>query len=260
MRRIGIMGLLAVAALTASAMTAASAYAAAPEFGRCIKQVAVEKVYHGRFTESKCTKESPTEEGKYEWSPGVGKAQFGETGGVTVWTTAGGSGWECKTESGTGEFKAGNNKELKGVHIKFTGCDYGGLDCETPGAKSGEVVFNELEGAVGWEAKAKENTDLALFPAESVASGLDVEYSCSGFVFKIKGKILATIKNNRMTSTETVKYTATKGKQKPDEWEEEPGPTSFEVGYVVGGSFESLGLDMTASLAFEEALELNAVI
>ena len=261
MRSIRIAGLGLVAACALSVLAAASASASAPEYGRCLKQnTGVGK----QFSDSKCTKEveKGSSKDKYEWSPGAGKAKFTTTGGVGVLTTVGGSGVECKAESSNGEFVPGNNKEEAGVVVKFTGCVSLNQPCTSPGAKAGELMTNELEGIVGWENKASKKTDLELFPAKSVASGLFIEFSCSGLVIKVKGKVLVPIKNDKMTSTETLKFKASKGKQKPEKWEESPEKAILEAAFsnFKGGAFEQAGQNITATVKGEEQLELNAVV
>jgi hypothetical protein len=254
-------GLCLAAACTLSLVSAASASAAAPEYGRCLKQ---NTGAGQQFSESKCTKEvaKGSSKDKYEWLPGAGKTKFNTTGGIGVLTTVGGSGVECKAESSNGEFVPGNNKEEGGVVVKFTGCVSLTQPCTSPGAKAGELITNELEGTVGWENKAKKKTDLELFPAKSVSTGLFIEFNCSGLVIKVKGKVLVPIKNDKMTSTETLKFKATKGKQKPEKWEESSSPAILEASFsnFKGGAFEQAGQDITSTVKGEEELELNAVI
>ena len=135
-------------------------------------------------------------------------------------STVGGATVECKAESSDGEFVPGNNKEEAGIFVIFTGCKATGLPCTSPGHASGELETNELEGIVGWENKAKKKTDLELYPAKSVKSGLFIEFECEGLVIKVRGKVLVPVKNDTMTESTTLKFNATKGKQKPEKWEE----------------------------------------
>lgn len=262
-----LMWLCLVAAIALGAVVASSASAAAPEYGRCLKaEKNSKKEYNGHFSDSKCTKEVSEAErpkkGKYTWTPGAARAKFTSSGGIGVLTTVGGSGVECKAESSNGEFVPGNNKEETGVVVKFTGCKSLAAPCTTPGAKSGELVTNELEGTVGWENKAAKKTDLELFPAKSVTTGLFIEFECTGLVVKVKGHVLVPIKNDKMTETETLKFVATKGKQKPEKWEESPSPAILEASFsnFKGGAFEQAGQDITSTVKGEEKLELNAVI
>ena len=47
-----------------------------------------------------------------------------------------------------------------------------------------------------------------------------IEFTCgTHLTISVRGKILVPIKNDKMTLTETLKYKATKGIQKPDEYE-----------------------------------------
>lgn len=260
MRRIRIAGLCLIAALAMSALAAASASATAPEIGRCIKKAKAE----GKgFTSANCTVAGEGTKAKYEWLPGPGKGKFTSTGGVGVLSTVGGSTVECKTESSAGEYKpGGNNKEETGVIVTFTGCKSAGLACTSKGAKSGELVTNELEGTVGWENKALKKTALELFPAKSVTSGFFIEFECVGLLVKVKGHVLVPIKNDAMKETETLKFVAKKGKQKPEKWEESSESAILEASFsnFKGGAFEQAGQSIISTIKGEEKMELNAVV
>ena len=257
MRRIGIAGLSAAAALILSALAASAAWATAPEYGRC------KAMAKGAFTSSSCTTKASGGTGKFEWFPGAGKAKFTSSGGIGVLTTVGGAGVECKTESSTGEFVPGNNKEEAGIVVTFKGCVSVGNACTTPGAASGELVTNELEGTVGFIKKeaivTKTKLGLELSPAKSVASGLFIEFSCLGLVVKVKGHVLVPIKDDKMTKTETLKFVASKGKQKPEKWEESSEKQILEASFK-GGPFEQAGQAISSVVTGEEALELNAAV
>jgi len=257
MKRVSLPAICMICAFAVSAVAAAGASAAAPEYGRC------KAMTKGAFLDSKCTKKATgTKVGKYEWFPGAEKAKFTSSGGVGVLTTVGGSGVECQKESSAGEFLPGSNKEEAGVIVKFTGCKSLGLACTTPGAESGELVTNELDGLVGWENKAKKKTALELYPALSVTSGLFIEFSCGGLVVKVQGHVLVPIKNDIMTKTENLKFVAAKGKQKPEKWENQSGPleTAILEASFKGGPFEQAGQQIATVVTGEEELELNAVV
>lgn len=253
-------GLCLLVALIVSVSVTANASATAPEVGRCLKQ----NTGSGKqFQDSKCTKEvaKGSKKDKYEWVPGVGaKGKFTTVGGVGVLTQISGTSVECKTESSTGEYQpGGNNKEEGGIVVKFNGCKSLGIGCNTPGAASEELVTNELVGLVGWENKAKKKTDLELSPAAGDPGGLFIEFTCSGLVVKVKGHVLVPIKNDAMKTTETLKFVAKKGKQKPEKWEESSSPAILE-GSFKGGPYEQSGQQITSTVTGEEALELNAVV
>ena len=262
MNRVNFGGLCVVVICALCAGAASSASAAAPEYGRCLKLEKIEGSYHGGYANSKCTKVSETKTGKYEWLPGAAKAKFTSTGGIGVLTTVSGSGVECKAETSTGEFVPGNNKEETGIVVTFTGCKSLGLPCTSPGAKAGELITNQLEGIVGWGDKEAKKTDLELSPAKGVASGLFIEFECSGLIVKVKGHVLVPVKNDKMTSTTTLKFKASKGKQIPEIWEESLSPTILEASFsnFGKGTFEQAGQTITTTVLGEEALELNAVV
>ncbi len=257
-RWITIAAMAAVTAAAFSIAITAAAWATAPEYGRCLKQ----NTGSGKqFRDSKCTKEVATgsTKDKYEWLPGAGKRKFKSSGGVGVLTTIGGAGVECKSESSAGEFVEGNNKEEAGVFVKFNGCKSVGNPCSTPGAAKEELITNELDGIVGWENKARKKTDLELYPAAGDPNGYFIEFSCLGLVVKVRGHVLVPIKNDRMTSTETLKFVAKKGVQKPEKWEESAEPAILEASFK-GGPFEQAGQDIISTVSGEEELELNAVV
>lgn len=264
MRMKGIeQGLVAFcAALALPAMAASSALATAPEYGRCVTAEKIGKVYKGGYTDAACTKASAKHEGKYEWKPGLEKAKFTSSGGAGLLETVKGSAVTCEAESSGGEFKPGNNKEEVGVVVKFTGCKALGLPCTSPKAKSGELITNELEGIVGWENTSLKKTDLELYPAKSVTSGLFIEFECTGLVVKVRGKVLVPIKNDAMKETETLKFVAKKGKQKPEKWEESPVPAVLESSFsnFHEAEFVQAGQTITSTVKGEEKAELNAVV
>jgi hypothetical protein len=264
MSRLKIIGLCLVAIFVVTALGASSAWAEAPEYGRCLKaEKNAKKEYNGAFSDSKCTNEVPVGErakkGKYKWLPGAENKKFTSSGGIGILETVGGSGTECKSETSTGEFAPGNNKEEKNIIVKFKECMTLDEPCSTPGAAAGEIVTNELEAIVGWEKKAAKKTDVMLYPAKSVASGLFTEFSCTGIVIKVRGHVLVPIKNDKMTSTETLKFKATKGKQKPENWEGTPEHAILEAHFADNG-WEQAGQTITTTLKGEEELELNAVV
>ena len=259
-RQIRIVGLCLTLAVAFASVAATSALATAPEFGRCLKKKTKSLP---AFTSSKCTIESKeVKTANYEWIPGAGKVKFEIKGGIGVWTSVNGQKMECKTESSTGEFFEGNNKEAGNMTIKSNECVTLGQACGSPGAKSGELVTNDVEALVGWENKALEKTDLELHPGKSVASGLFIEFECGGVVQKWKGNLLVPIKNDAMQTSEVLKFKASMGEQKPEEWEESSGKVILETSFK-GGPFQQSGWQMEWTfklLAGEQAVELNAVV
>ena len=267
MRRIRIAGLCLVAVLIVSAAATATASATAPEFGRCIKQVAVEKKYKGKYSDSKCTKEVPPAEvekkGKYEWSPGPGaNNKFTTSGGAATLATKGGKTVTCTSEKSGGEYITGGDNKHESTIVEFAGCKSNGFACTTVGKASGELVTNELLGEVGYENLAKKKTALKLYPAPS-AKGKFIEFKCVGLEIKVRGKgeeagagILVNIKNDKMTTTEALKYKATKGVQKPVKWEG-PNPETYLESNFENLGYEQSGQTITSNVKNEEAIELN---
>lgn len=256
MKRIRIIGLCLVASFAISAMAVATASAAAPEYGRCVK------VAGGKYYTSACDKEKAGDL-KYEWEPGVGAANGWEsTGGAGKLETKAGKTVTCETENATGTFvKGGNNKDEsvpKGVN--FTGCSSSSFTCTTTGDKTGELTTVALDGEVNWEDAAKHAVDLVLFPASGTHF---INFKCVELEIEVAKKgagILVKLKDDKMTKVEKLIYKATKGVQKPDVWHK--GEASEEKAYLESNfsktGFEQSGQTITSTVTGEEELELNA--
>jgi hypothetical protein len=272
MRRIRIAGLCLVAAFVVSVAATASASAAAPEFGRCVKQVAVNKVYSGSYSDSKCTKAvseaEKAKKGKYEWEPGFGaKRGFTTKGGAATLATKGGKTVTCTSEKSTGEYLNDGTNKKESTTVEFGGCVSNSFKCTSAGAgeESGRLVTNPLIGEIGFENKAAKKTALKLTPAPS-AAGKFIEFKCVGLEVKVQGKggesgagILVNIKNDKMTTTESLKYKATKGVQKPVKWEG-PNPETYLESNFEKLGYEQSGQTVTSTVTNEEALELNIFV
>jgi hypothetical protein len=260
MRRIRIAGLCLVAVCAMSIIASSSASAALPEFGRCIKKAV--KSLPG-YSDSKCTKEATeAKKGSYEWLPGPGpKAGFTTTGGTATLATKGGKTVTCTSENSTGEYLSGDNKH-EATTVKFNGCTSSSFKCKTTGAAEGELITNPLEGEVGYENKAKKKTALKLYP--QAPNKKFIEFKCIGLEVKVRGKgeengagILVNIKNDKMSTTETLKYKATKGVQKPVKWEG-PNPETYLESNFENLGYEQSGQTITSTVKNEEAIELKA--
>jgi hypothetical protein len=231
-----------VLALAISAIASTSASAEAPEWGRCVKQVAVEKVFHGKYSNAKCTllvtPEEEAAKGKFEWFPGAvaGKNHFTTTGGpLDLRSTLRLSGIKCTSEKGQGEYSLTNSKQLANVVLEFAGCTNGTFKCTTEGQSSGVIIFNELVGEVGYQKMGKA-TALKLAPGPS-AGGKFIVFFCIGSEYRYRGKgeeagagVLVNIKSGSMKATETLKFVASKKHiQKPVVWEGFPTETYPEL-------------------------------
>src|SRR5271165_3531744 len=119
MMRLVRLGGLCTVALMAVWWAAGSAWAAAPEYGRCDKAAQVNKKYTGKYDNSGCTPaKTETEkkalekgEGKFEWYPGVVKKFQTSVGGKGLLEEVGKNAVGCESESSSGEYSG--TKEVK---------------------------------------------------------------------------------------------------------------------------------------------------
>lgn len=239
MKQIRITALCIVAMLAISAVGAASASAVfkeeAPEVGRCIKLTG------GKFKDSGCkTAAKETSEQKFEWYPGFGPNGKGEEkliepgkrtyksvskeATVIRLETVKGEGVTCKKQTSEGELTGA--KTNRNFNIVFTGCESAGLSCISTNPKAtnkGEILVKDLLGVIGvykkGETVAKDKLANDFVPA---SGEILTEFECSGLKLVVKGEVMVPIKTNAMASTQTVKFTASKGKQKPEKFVADP--------------------------------------
>ncbi len=264
MRRLRIVGLCLVAVFALGAAMAASASAEAPEYGRCLKATAEKEgkktVYHGGFTDSKCTKKSESKTGKYEWHPGAAKGGQVSAGGRAALEQVNGLGVGCKSEhSSQGELSG--TKEVKNLVVVFEGCESVALVCTSPGHKAGELVTVPLEGKVVWASKSAHTADLDLFPAGGAEKF--IEFGCGAtLTVAVRGSILTPVKTDKMASMATLKYKQKRGIQTPTQYETSGGGkvnAYLESDFSEKGWLQA-GQTITSTVTFEEALELNAYV
>lgn len=272
MRRLRI-ALVCGATVLAVAGITAPAFAAAPEMGRCLKVEAVKEgtktVYHGGYTNSGCTTVSAPKTGKYEWYPGPGTKTHFKGEGTTVATleTVGKAIVKCTGNSGkeieSSEGEITGPKTAANIKVIFRGCESAGDKCDTTGAAVGEIRVNTLSATVEWENKAKKKAALDLAPQTGT---MLVEFEC-GHVLeaKVRGSVLVPIKTDKMETKVTEKFSASKGKQKPEDYETASGEKVRDVletklAELGGGAFEQSGQTITNVQTDEEALEVNAVV
>jgi hypothetical protein len=280
MKRYKSVGLALVVFSAMSAVAAASAFAEAPEFGRCQKvvgeQMGNKTVYHGHYTNSVCTKVSSEAKGKYEWLPGVVKTHFTATstpGTKVLFETVGKKKVSCTGETAAGEYTTSKLEE--NVVFKFTGCNYEErsgyqhrvFPASSEGAAGGEIVTEPTECELGVVAKgatpAKDK--LGLTCAEE-AEFMWIKWKApiySGeeeYELCLRGWWFFTTKANSMSmSPTTLKSTQSKGIQTIEQFQE--GPLEpLEATLNRGGSFEKAGLALTSAQTNEEAVEANSVV
>jgi hypothetical protein len=254
MKRIRIVGLCLIAALAMTAITAASASAAAPEYGKCTK---VAKGT-GKMSAATCTLEKAG--GSYEWQPLAGTVTFTtaiKEATLATLETVKKEKVVCKGETSTGSFL--NAKEVETTPT-FTGCEAFKLKCSTPGQPEGTIAVAALQGELGVEKKgetAVKNKIASNLYAQGNKGGQIVEFSCGGFVIKVKAEVLFPVSANKMLATATVKFTASKGKQKPEKFE--GGPKETLESSFSGGPFEQSGQTITTIQKNATAVEANTV-
>ena len=236
--------LVAAAAVSATVTSSAGAFTEAPpEVGRCLKLTG------GRFKEGNCkTAAKVSSEQKYEWYPAFGpngkgeektiepskrfyKAESKELTAIQL-ETVHAEIVKCKRQTSEGEYTG--PKTNRAFNIVFTGCESVGQVCESTNPKAankGEIAVKELLGEIGIEKIGMKEglEDPALDKIANVfrAAGGEVltEFECEGLKFVVKGEVMEPIKANAMLTTQTVKFTATKGKQKPEKFATDPTGT-----------------------------------
>jgi hypothetical protein len=232
---------------------------APPEFGRCIKTAG------GGYENASCTKLAGAH-ASYEWYPAFGSAQPLEKVGFTdalkelttvTLETVTKAKIVCEGESAAGEYTG--NRTLGHLLVTFTKCNSSGVACQSAGAGEETIVTNQLEGELGVEelgAEASGNRiGEELFPVGH--SGAFAEFTCGGIAGVVTGSVISPVASNAMKLTETVKFKATKGKQKPESFVGEP--TSVLTGTFGEGTPEQAGLTLTTMHLNEEKLEVNSV-
>lgn len=134
---------LCIAALMLLA-SAASASAALPEIGRCLKVEGVKEgkktVYHGGYANSKCDKVKAGHTGKYEWMPGLGpKTSFKGSGSGLILIEESqdpATVTKCGGSSDDGRLTSPNSLAAT---ITYSGCERSEDACiEEPGEKNKE--------------------------------------------------------------------------------------------------------------------------
>ncbi len=252
MSRLKLIAVCAVAALALGAVMAASAWAEAPEIGRCVSHAG------GKYTNNVCTKLAKGKKvGGFEWEVGAVKNKFSGSGGAGTLETVVGAEVTCKTEASRGEFTS--SKTVGNVAVSFTGCESGGFKCDTVGAKEGEIATNPLAGTLVWEKYGKK-VAIDLVPQ---STELFVEFACGPANAKVKGSVLTNIPANKSETKIEEKFTAKKGKQKPEYYytskTEKVKDVLFSKLGGPGAAYEQSGQTITNVQVDEEALEVNTV-
>ena len=229
---------------------------AGTEYGRCKKVT----TGTGKYSNASCTVMAT---GNYEWTPGFIKGGFtGKSVTETTITieTAAEKKMVCQAETATGRYA--ETKQVAGVVVKLTGCEYPstGAKCSSAGAAEGEVITNALEGTLGWLNEEKNKVGLDLFPAGEEGGEPWFEASCGAASIKVKGSVIARITSvNNMVPTFTLKYKQKKGIQEELQFQGEASEETLEAS-INGGTYEKAGLGLESKLTNEEELEINTVV
>jgi hypothetical protein len=197
----------------------------------------------------------------------AGKNKFVSSGSTATLATKGGKTVTCTSEKSQGEYLADGSNKRESTVVEFAGCVSSGFKCTTSGKSEGELVTNELIGEIGFENAAKKKTALKLEPAPA-AKGKFIVFKCVGLEVAVRGKgeaagagILVNIKNDKMTATETLKYKASKGVQKPVKWEG-PNPETYLESSFEKLAFEQSGQTVTSVVTNNAGMkyELNLIV
>ena len=251
MRKLRLIGGVVAVAVAAGALFAASASALeAPEMGRCVPQTG------GQFKNNVCTKlGSESKPGSFEWLPGAVKNKFKGVGGAATLETVHAVKVTCKTEASVGEYTG--PKTVGNISVVFTGCESLGFKCKTPASAEGEISTNLLSGRLVWE-KFKKKVAIDLVPQ---STELFVEFQCGPANAKVTGSVMTNVPADVVKTTFEERFTAKKGKQKPEFYynaadEKIQDVLISKIGGP-GAELEQSGQTVTNNQTDEEALEVN---
>ncbi len=211
MRHLRIIGLCVAAVFAIAAVTASTASAKKPEWGKCVAQAG------GKYLDGGC--QTKGKGGSFEWKKGATLPNVPFTGknegsggvlytGLNIcedkeghafripkakceaegftWTESGEGEFltvECAAETNTGEAVGRNG--IANVHVTFTGClALGSLSCKSSGAAEGEIKTNTLKGELGYIEEGK-GVGVRLEP--EVKKGAFAAFECAEFLGTVVG-------------------------------------------------------------------------
>lgn len=252
-----IMVLCLVAAFALSAYAAVSASAAPPDIGRCKHEGSkTNKVF--KYKSATCTTLASANKGEYEWYPlptGTPSPKLGFTthGSKATLETLSHSKVVCGEENATGEYTG--EKTVGNVLVTFgPACSAEGFfTCSSAGEPAGTIKTNALAGELHWEkGPAAKKIALDLAPQ---SEPLFVKIECGKTIkIEVRGSVLVNIKDGKMETTLVQKYVGSKGKQKPEFYEEVLGTKIYDFLESRSiGEFEQAGQTFTDTQTNEEA-------
>lgn len=267
MRRIRIVGLCLVAVFAMGAVVATGASAANPEYGRCLK---TKEGGGTKYTTAKCTIVASGEKENFEWYKAFGSAKplvkTGFTAALKPTTkatleTKAGTKVTCTALSAAGKYTSNVNVVVNTTI--FTGCESGGIKCNTAGSGTGEISVKELEGELGLDSKGetsvKDKIGNVLWPkgGTPTSGAFFVFFNCGGLTVEVKNSVISPVTSNAMKSIATVKFTASKGVQKPTKFL--GGPNTFLESSFQKAPFEQSGQSATTLQTNEEKVEVRSL-
>ena len=241
-------------------------YTGPPEFGRCLKQTTKAV---SNFDSANCTKLASADigteaeklkKGNYQWTSGVAKAKFAtvlKSGTLATLESVRGVKITCTGETSSGEYV--RTSELGKLIAKFTGCSRGSEKCSSAGRGVGEIETHPLGGALGFESEVKPPSKDHIADELHSESGNIMEFSCGGVPVVVRGSLLHKIAANAMKLTATEKFTASKGKQKPEHFAGGAAKEHTLEMSTNGEAFEQAGWALTEILTNEEKVEASTI-
>jgi hypothetical protein len=250
-----MLGMALVAALVMIAVAAASALAAPPELGRCVKVTSGT----GKYKDAGCEKGEVTAKGTYNWEPSVLKPRFKSEEGKSTFETPAKVKITCTSDFDEGEYFP---PTYDGEIIEFSGCLLSGapgtkqkFPCQSARQTAGTIETNTLLSTLGFiKAPNQVGVDLS-----SSSGGPLVEFECAGLQLWITGSMIAPVTPiSKMTTTFKEKFMATHGVQSVQQFEgQEPDTLTIHSNM---GFPEPIGFTSTDTVTNEEALEINEVL
>jgi len=244
--------------IAAFAVIPAVAQAGPPELGRCLKVVGGSGP---KYKDAGCEK-GVVSTGKYEWFPGAILSRFTSKEGKSTIETVGKVRIICTADTDSGAY-TGPKTDIES--ITFTGCTFTGLglkaSCQTSTSNApGEIVTNPLTSVLGF-IKKPSTIGMSL----EGPGGVFAEFTCGPYRIVISGSVIAQITPvSKMTITFKEKFVATKGLQKPEQFEGEPKDTLLcsviEAASGVLLASEQCGFTSADIVTNEELLEVNEVL
>jgi hypothetical protein len=145
----------------------------------------------------------------------------------------------------------------------FSECESAGIKCNTEGAGTGVIKVKNLEGELGLISKGetgiKDKIGNVLWPeGGSPTSGTEfVEFACGGLVVKVKNSVISPVSSDAMKLTATVKFTASKGVQKPTKFL--GGANNFLESKFSAAEYQQSGQSATTIQTNEEKVEIRSL-